>query len=116
MSIDPKMLKSKDIERRILATLTEHPPSDERTQQIEELTEDLKAAKAEIPPEPTEEEMIEAEIAKRIEAARREAGIQKGVNEAMQAAAKASKVEGVTPETVMLQDPDAVLAVIGEKA
>lgn len=37
-------------------------------------------------------------------------------NEAIEAAVEASNVEGVTPETVMLQDPDAVLAVIGEKA
>ena len=36
----------------------------------------------------------------------------KAENEIAQAAAQVSKVEGVTPETVMLQDPDAVLAVL----
>lgn len=58
--MDPKTLKVKEVERRILATLAEHPQGPERTEQLDLLAKELQAAKAEAPAEMTDEERIEA--------------------------------------------------------
>jgi len=65
------------------------------------------------PAEPTIEAQAKAQVT---EQTKMRAYQVKAENEIVQAAAKASNVEGVTPETVMLQDPDAVLAVLASQS
>lgn len=99
------------IEKSILALRAQHEPSEARDEQEASLWEQHAGRVQQLAAEPSREEQIEADA---IEQLRHIALTAKVQNEAIDAAVSASKVEGVTPETVMRLDPDAVLAILAD--